>query len=195
MYFKNSAAGTFGKLQPRLKNWRWSKIASALHKKTPTISVDPDTDGMTCFYGCEFCRNLVLGGNFRTDNPTGVNTAGVPRTHPLQYFGLGGVNGKISQYPHTLTLAPQNTPKYAISTSQNKKFLGRGTPSPHPTPFSTSCPQRWRHWTTCLFLTWCETNWTDMSTRRGVSDRRSFLTRRFKCEWCRNSLTTLHLSN
>ena len=55
----------------------------------------------------------------------------------------------------TLNLAPQNSPKYAILRSQNKKIVPSQTPSrwgvsPHPTHFGTSSPltlnSRWPHW-------------------------------------------------
>ena len=48
---------------------------------------------------------------------TGVNTAGDAGDTSPPTFWFGDVNGKISPISlHTLTLAPQNTPKYAIST-------------------------------------------------------------------------------
>jgi len=41
---------------------------------------------------------------------------------------------------HTVNFAPQNSPKYAISRSQ-QKFMRRGhCPSPHPTPLGSSSP-------------------------------------------------------
>ena len=65
-----------------------------------------------------------------------------PGTHPLQYFGLGDVNGNIPPISlHTLTLAPQNTPKYTTSTSQNKQISEEGAvTSPFHIPFPLAFP-------------------------------------------------------
>jgi len=63
--------------------------------------------------------------------------------HPLSPMPIwfANVSGNISTpiLSHTLNLARQNSPKYAISLSQ-RKFMGRGIPSPHPTSLGTSYP-------------------------------------------------------
>jgi len=52
-------------------------------------------------------------------------------THQHQYFGWGDVNELPIGHHYSLNLAPQTSPKYAISRSRNKKFSGNGA-LPHP---------------------------------------------------------------
>jgi len=86
------------------------------------------------------------------DHPLASTPPGMPGTH-FQCFGWGtpmGISPNIITY--TLNLAPQNSPKYAISRSQNKTKFWRGGTAPSPdshwaspylTPFGALSPQSW----------------------------------------------------
>ena len=103
-----------------------------------------------------------------TNLPLASAPPGMPGAHPLQYFGLGDVNGNIS--PNIITNFKSSTSEYTktchFEITKQEIFWGGGTPSPrtsHPLwhfvpPILNSRCRHWHcsrlHKLQCILLQW-----------------------------------------